>query len=150
MELNFDLYKNFSHQIDSFIRFALLKFVETFDLNLAFGVVSRDFSEYYTLSMNLLKTIPVIGFRYLKVLRLKFVNVEGIVIERISTHSLVLAKLSIISSGTLTELRVSGPSIPLKFLQVLGCSSIQRMELHGENVVKLWIRRLSLGFKQSA
>ncbi|PRQ47943.1 putative F-box domain, leucine-rich repeat domain, L domain-containing protein [Rosa chinensis] len=99
--------------IDKWIQFAMRKGVHMLEL---------DFSEY-------------IGFKCLKVLDLKTVDVDQEVLEYFLSYSRGLERLSVSDSSTLVNLKVTGHSIALKYLVIKRCKNIKTIEICDSNLV---------------
>ncbi|XP_062002862.1 F-box protein At4g22280-like [Rosa rugosa] len=127
--------------IDEWIQFAMRKGVQMLEL---------DFSAYlligkYRFSNKLLgisetsglKSLcsEYVGFKCLKVLDLKTVNVDQEVLEYFLFNCRVLERLSVFDSSTLVNLKVGGHSIALKYLVIQQCKNIKTIEICDANLV---------------
>ncbi|XP_050381913.1 FBD-associated F-box protein At4g10400-like [Argentina anserina] len=147
----YDLDSKFSTSIDAWIRFAMTKGVEMLELDLLeYGVSRRWEHPIYSFPnrdlgignwKHICSDVPrlspssYIGFKSLKVLSLKCVDVDGQVIEYMLSNCPVLERLSLVYSSNLVSLRVAGPSIALKYLEVRGCAKLESVEIRDTNLV---------------
>ncbi|KAM5558942.1 F-box protein [Rosa sericea] len=150
----YDLDSTFSRSIDEWIHFAMTKGVEMLELDLLeYGVTRRLEYPIYTFPHRLLGIVKesawkhicsdvprlrpcaCIGFKSLKVLSLKCVDVDGQVLEYMFSNCLVLERLSLGYSSSLVSLRVVGPSIALKYLEIRGCARLESIEICDTNLV---------------
>ncbi|XP_062005450.1 F-box protein At4g09920-like isoform X2 [Rosa rugosa] len=138
--------------IDEWIQFAMKKGVQMLELDfLEYPAHSRSSS--YALRQNVLgirkgsglnplcSDVPsehiseYVGFKSLKVLDLKSVDVAGNVLEDILSNCSVLERLSMSDSSKLVNLRVISPSTALKYLVIQRCYKIKRIEISDANLV---------------
>lgn len=105
-------------------------------LELDFSVFTDDFKHRYVFSHQCRK--DHIGFQSLKVLSLKAVSVTGEDIEYLLSHAPLLERLAVRESPKLFDLKVTGPSLALKHMEVTECSKLRRVEISGlVNLVSL-------------
>ncbi|KAG8380809.1 hypothetical protein BUALT_Bualt06G0055100 [Buddleja alternifolia] len=75
------------------------------------------------------------GLKYLKALSLKCVNVSEEALEFFLSSCSVLQYLSIHGSGDLVNVKVSGSSLMLKYLEIVFCLGIETIEISNVNLV---------------
>lgn len=75
------------------------------------------------------------GFKSLKAIKFKEVQVTGQILECFLSNCPILERLSLYLCLRLDKLRVVGPSIALKHLEVKYCSNITGIEIHDANLV---------------
>ena len=78
-----------------------------------------------------------IGFKSLRALSLKSLNVTGEVLEFFLINCPFLERLVVEASSVLINLRVCGPSIALKYLEVCYCLRLQSIIVNDTNLVSL-------------
>lgn len=79
-----------------------------------------------------------IGFNFLKVLHLKYVDVTQEVLEYFLSSCPVLERLTVNGARNFVNLRVAGPSIALKYLVLITCSSLKTVEICDTNLVSFY------------
>ncbi|PRQ41695.1 putative F-box domain, FBD domain, leucine-rich repeat domain, L domain-containing protein [Rosa chinensis] len=136
--ISFCLDSRFSSSINEWIQFAMEKSVERLELDFYPEVFDKH--KDYTIPHRLLGLcIPslgsCIGFKSLKVLRLRHVGVTGEVLEYFLSNCPLLERLSVTSAKDLFNLRVVGSSIALKYLVILNCSNLETIEIRDVNIV---------------
>lgn len=150
----YDLDSTFSSSINKWIHFAMTKGVEMLELDLLeYGVCRRMEFPIYTFPHEILGIIKesawkhicsdfprlrpcaCIGFKSLKVLNFKCVDVDGEVLEYMLSNCPVLERLSLGYSPSLLSLRVVGPSIALKYLEIQHCARLESVEICDTNLV---------------
>lgn len=148
----FFLDDEFSSTIDKWVQFAMEKRVQILELDLlAIGGGWHD--DDYTFPYKLLgmekkeiasNGIPSlgsggyynnIGFKSLKVIRFRHVGVTGEVVEFFLSNCPLLERLSLEVSKNLVNLRVVGPSIALKYLEIKHCQRLKNIEICDANIV---------------
>lgn len=151
----FDMDSRFTSSIDKWIQFAMNKRVQILELDLhLFDCFTRNgaYSFPHTLlglekeSALKLKHLDYeipslhscqyhIGFEFLKVLHLQFVDVTGEVLEHFLYNCPVLECLTVsFATKSLVKLRVVGPSIALKYLAIKGCT-LESIEIRDAKLV---------------
>lgn len=115
--------------IDRQINFAIEKKVKKLEMNLS--NCRRGISQYnkYFFSH---KDFPTCNS--LTILRLKNVNVTGEVIEHFNSNCLALETLYIQSLYSLVNLKVAGPLLRLKYLEIRYCS-VKKVEISAVNLI---------------
>ncbi|KAB2609631.1 F-box/LRR-repeat protein [Pyrus ussuriensis x Pyrus communis] len=76
-------------------------------------------------------------FKSLRVVRFKHVGVTGDAVEFLLSNCPVLERLSLSFAKDLGKLRVIGPSIALKYLEIKYCLDLSFIEISGVNIVSL-------------
>nr|XP_028945228.1 putative F-box/FBD/LRR-repeat protein At4g13965 [Malus domestica] len=148
----------FASSIDKWIQFAMNKRVQV--LELVFHIESYNrWGDLYTFPHKLLglengstlklehmrSDIPSLrscgyntGFKLLRVLHFQFVDVTGEVLEYFLSNCPVLERLTVHSAFTnLVNLRVIGPSVALKYLDIKFCPYLQTIEICDANLLSL-------------
>nr|KYP65296.1 Putative F-box/LRR-repeat protein At3g28410 family [Cajanus cajan] len=110
---------------DKWVHFAIQKKVQK--LELYFG-----HSFEYVLPLHLFK---VESFNSLHVLRLKFITVTKEMLEYLLCCCPLLETLSLVSSVVPKTIKVSGPSLKLKCLELVRCWELVKLEIFAENLV---------------
>ncbi|PRQ52910.1 putative F-box domain, FBD domain, leucine-rich repeat domain, L domain-containing protein [Rosa chinensis] len=95
-----------------------------------------------------------IGFKFLKVLHFRCVDVTREVLEYFLSNCAALERLTVNAAHNLVDLRVGGPSIALKHLTLIDCSRLESIEvcdaklvsfhLSGREVKRLLLTRVPL------
>ncbi|KAF3443963.1 hypothetical protein FNV43_RR13653 [Rhamnella rubrinervis] len=123
----FDLDDTFASTIDSWIMFAIKNRVQVLELELLqFGAL-RVVSPCYILSQQIFEKEK--DFKSLKVLNLKSVGVTGEVIDYLLSKCTLLERLTVHGSSSLVNLRVVGPSLALKHIELNHCKRIKSIEI---------------------
>ncbi|OMO75622.1 hypothetical protein COLO4_25985 [Corchorus olitorius] len=140
-KVGFGLHDQFRPEIDKWVRFAFEKKVKRFELDFSWsfgGVITCDPYSYH-LSLQALK-IPsstCISTISLTSLILKQVNVSDETLETLLLNSPFLECLCVGGSTSLIHLRVVGPSLCLKYLQVIQCPDLKSLQLDAPNLLSL-------------
>lgn len=143
--VHFDLNQSSSAHIDNWVRFAMSKGVKKLDLNFESNYYSYPSRPQYVFPSleNLLREtlknpnvymLRSAYFSGLVSLRLKSVDVSGEVLEDILSSCKVLEELSVVGSNCLRELRVAGPSLNLKCLELSDCLKLVTCEIDAPNL----------------
>ncbi|XP_061993590.1 putative F-box protein At1g49610 [Rosa rugosa] len=129
--------------IDKWIQFAMRKGVQMLELDFVFTLYLH--LPKYSFSNKLLgisKTSAskslcseYIGFKCLKVLDLKTVDVDQEVLEYFMSNCSLLERLTVYASSSLVNLRVVGQLIALKYLVIKRCKNIKTIEICDSNLV---------------
>lgn len=126
--------------LDSWVNFAFQKGVKRLELDLA---SDRSCFRWYAfpsvekLCSRTSKTHPqLFGFCHLITLCLKCVNITGEVVEHFLGNCPLLEQLQVISSDHLTNLKVAGPSLKLKCLEISTCY-LKDLEISAANLASL-------------
>lgn len=150
----FDLEKGSKTAIDNWVKFAMAKMVQKLELDLLEnGETLRQPLRNYTFPYKLLTeskwsslkrlygNLPSnlfftsVGFKALKVLSLKCVNVNDEALQYFLSNCPVLQCLSIHGSGDLESIRVMGASLKLKYLEIIFCLGVKTIEICDTNLV---------------
>lgn len=150
----FDLDKSSKCAIDNWVKFAIAKRVQKLELDLLEnGETLRQPMRNYTFPYkylsqckgssltnvysNFARTQPCIstGLKCLKSLSLKCVNVSEEALNGLLSNCPVLHHLSIHGSGELMNVKVSGSSLVLKYLEIVFCLGIETIEITNVNLV---------------
>ncbi|RDY04496.1 putative F-box protein, partial [Mucuna pruriens] len=111
--------------INKWVHFAIQKKVQR--LELYFGHTFE-----YVLPLHLFK---LESFNSLHVLRLKFITVTEEMLEYLLCRCPLLETLSLVNSGVPKTMKVSGPSLKLKCLELVRCWELIKFEISAENLV---------------
>ncbi|KAL3523991.1 hypothetical protein ACH5RR_016825 [Cinchona calisaya] len=150
----FDLEKGSKSAIDNWVKFAIAKRVQRLELDLLEnGETLRQPLRNYTFPYKLLSqskgsslkhlcpnilgkhSCTPIGLKTLKALSLKCVNVSDEALQYFLSNCPVLQCLSIHGSGDLTNVKVTGMSLTLKYLEIIFCLGVKTIEIHDTNLV---------------
>ncbi|XVF62173.1 hypothetical protein PTKIN_Ptkin08bG0195700 [Pterospermum kingtungense] len=122
--------------LNRWIKFALEKSVRRLELNLTHsdGLYIHG---VYMLTLPFLQNCKLDS---LTSLSLNTVEVTQEVVEYILSCCPLLECLSMVTSISLVNLKVSGPTVKLKHLKIIGCHSVQRIEISALSLVsfKFW------------
>ena len=131
----FELGKNSTRHIDSWLDFAISKRVKRLELDFT---PLESMRHYYTFSHEqLTRIISKIGvhcINFLTSLTLKYVNVTGELLEHCLSICPVLEKLHVARCQSLGRLKISGPSLQLKYLHIINCSQIESIDIFAPNL----------------
>nr|XP_011458546.1 PREDICTED: putative F-box/FBD/LRR-repeat protein At3g59240 [Fragaria vesca subsp. vesca] len=163
----FFLHSMFKNSIDKWIEFAMEKRVQV--LELQFLIPQYDYArDNYAFSQNLLglegegeslkdryfDILPTlqscqynIGFKFLKVVRFQHIGITDEVLDYFLSNCPVLERLTVTDARGLVCIRVAGASISLKYLTVINCPNLKRIEICNANIVSfvywgVWIELL--------
>ncbi|KAL5562030.1 hypothetical protein UlMin_031777 [Ulmus minor] len=138
LRICFDLNKAFADSIDRWIEFAAEKRVKRFELDLS-NIWGAAPLHIYAPNLLMPSAIPREDgnnrFYFLTDLALSCVNVSGEVIESFIANCPSLERLSIQRLILLYNLKVAGPSLKLKFLEILKCNCLGKIEISAPNLV---------------
>ncbi|KAM5561683.1 hypothetical protein ABKV19_022339 [Rosa sericea] len=145
----FFLDRRFARSIDGWIEFAMKKRVQILELEFS----AANVKDNYTFSHELLgletgstrkdlhSGIPSlrssgcsIGFKSLKVLNLRHVNVAGEVLEYLLMNCPV-ERVSVVAAKNLVDIRVVSPSIAWKYLAIENCPDLKTIEICNADIV---------------
>ena len=144
----YNLHNAYSSRIEGWIRFALSNRVHTIELNLSnfkslrfnhscnapqHGVMRLSALGYGSCLKNSYNMF--VGFKSLKTLSLKAVDVDEEVIEYFLSNCPVLERLSLHLNFALRNLKVVKPSLLLRHLEVVSCELIETIEICDTNLV---------------
>ncbi|GMI97933.1 hypothetical protein like AT5G60610 [Hibiscus trionum] len=134
-KIRFHLGETSKLDIDEWVRFAFEKKVKRFELNL---------TDYAGNCFNMdgcypfcLPAISLTSFIPLKSLILKQVNVSSEVLTYFISNSPFLECLCVGGSRSLVHLRVIGPSLCLKYLEIIQCACMESLEIDAANLLSL-------------
>ncbi|KAL6288953.1 hypothetical protein ACE6H2_006463 [Prunus campanulata] len=126
----FDIDHRFTSSIDKWIQFAMTKRVQILELEFIVAFSKHLCpSPLHTLGHN------IGGFKSLKVLSFRYVDVTGEILEYFLFHCPVLEHLTVHASTNLENLRVVGSSIALKHLAIVRCFGIKSIQIRDVNLV---------------
>lgn len=142
----FDLDERSKTDIDEWFKFALAKRVERLELDLSEGRgIIRDPHNCYNFSVCLLDQSveqmirdfhsSFVGFKTLKSLSLKSVNVNGTIVEYFLSHCPLLERLSLHGSANFGSLKVAGSALMLKYLDLYCLIGTEVIEICDTNIV---------------
>lgn len=150
----FDLDKSSKGAIDNWIKFAIAKRVQRLELDLLEnGETLRQPTRNYTFpyrhlgqskgsslknvysKFSLMQSSMSTGLKCLKALSLKCVNVSEEALDFFLSRCPVLQYLSIHGSGDLKNVKVTGLTLPLKYLEIVFCLGIDTIEISNVNLV---------------
>ncbi|KDP32824.1 hypothetical protein JCGZ_12116 [Jatropha curcas] len=138
--IRFDLDKSFGCDIDRWVTFAIEKKAEIIELDLR-DYFDTIFKKKYTFPFKYYqkqlrsRNIGFPGCSCLTSLQLANVNVTGEVVEYFLSNCLLLECLYIAASDLLVNLKVDGPSLRLKYLDIKYCFSIKNVEISAVNLI---------------
>ncbi|TQD92204.1 hypothetical protein C1H46_022174 [Malus baccata] len=152
----FDIDGHFTSSIDKWIQFAMNKRVQILELVFC-NELRSNYKDVYPFPVQLLglqndstlKLNPThsdisslhssgynVGFKFLRVLYFKYVDVSGKVLEYLLSNCPVLERLKVESSNNkLVNLRVVGSSMALKYLDIQFCFALRSIEIRDANLV---------------
>ncbi|KAB2637608.1 F-box/LRR-repeat protein [Pyrus ussuriensis x Pyrus communis] len=152
----FDIDGHFTSSIDKWIQFAMNKRVQILEL-VFYNELRRNYNDVYPFPVQViglqndstLKLNPThsdisslhssgynVGFKFLRVLHFKYVDVSGKVIEYLLSNCPVLERLKVESANNkLVNLRVVGSSLALKYLDIQFCFALRSIEIRDANLV---------------
>ncbi|XP_058181388.1 FBD-associated F-box protein At5g60610-like [Rhododendron vialii] len=128
--------------LHSWVNFAFQKGVKRLELDLA-SDRSRLYRWYAFPSVEKLRSrtsntrLQPFGFCHLITLCLKCVNITGKVLEHFLGNCPLLEQLQVMSSDHLTNLKVAGPSLKLKWLGISRCENLKDLEISAVNLASL-------------
>ncbi|KAH6802306.1 hypothetical protein C2S51_033752 [Perilla frutescens var. frutescens] len=150
----FDLDKSSKSAIDNWVKFAIAKRVQRLELDLLEnGETLRQPMRNYTFpykhlsqskgsslknvysNFALMQSSLSTGLKCLKALSLKCVNVSEEALDCFLSSCPVLQYLSIHGSGDLKNVKVSGLTLMLKYLEIVFCLGIDTIEISNVNLV---------------
>ncbi|CAL8172505.1 unnamed protein product [Prunus armeniaca] len=143
----------FTSSIDKWVQFAMEKRVQRLELDLLttggggwhdddytfpyklLGMEKEDFASNVIPSLGSGGYYNNIGFKSLKVIHFRHVGVTGEVVEFFLSNCPLLERLSLDVVKNLVNLRVVGPSIALKYLEIKYCQRLKNIEICDANIV---------------
>ncbi|KAF5751303.1 F-box/LRR-repeat protein [Tripterygium wilfordii] len=135
--VRFDLEPMFTSDIDRWFNFALEKKVKrlVMDFRGYYGCPRSNIFAIPLLSSPVLHTAEFPDCRSLKILKLKYLDISGAVIEHLISTCLYLEQLVIEGSNSLTDLNVVGQSLCLKYLKIKFCCRLKSVYLSAPNLL---------------
>ncbi|KAL4341676.1 hypothetical protein GQ457_08G015550 [Hibiscus cannabinus] len=130
----FDLNRSHKHDIDKWVKFLFEKKAKSIELDFSRAVDLHLPYHLYTLSPSKLG-LP--SSHPLTSLVLKSVKVSGKVLHNFISNSPFLERLCVVGSRSLVHLRVAGPSLHLKYLEISDCSRLRSLKLVAPNLLTL-------------
>lgn len=130
----FDLDESYSRDIDNWINFVMVKRVQRLELRLPTIHIGPQLKPYAfppLHSQN--RDFPICNF--LRALKLDSVNVTGEVLEYFICNCPFLERLCVKHSDTLVNLKVAGPSLRLKYLEISYCFKLENLEISATDLV---------------
>ncbi|KAL4575003.1 hypothetical protein LXL04_021843 [Taraxacum kok-saghyz] len=133
--ISFDLDKSSKGAIDKWVDFAISKRVQKLELDLLEnGETLRQPPKNYVFpikSINLPKLVyrRETELKFLKSLFLKCVNVSEEAFGKLLTNCSGLQHLSIHGSGDLVNVKINGPSLVLKYFEIVFCFGVKSIEI---------------------
>ncbi|KAF3441846.1 hypothetical protein FNV43_RR15761 [Rhamnella rubrinervis] len=122
--------------VDKWIKFAMTsKSLERLELD--FSVLAGSITNHYSFFHELFSA-NFVGFKSLKVIYLKSVSVNGKDVEYFLSNTPLLERLAVHDSPGLVRLTVSGQSLALKYLAIMGCWKLKSVEICDLNIVSLY------------
>ena len=149
-ELFFYLTKKSSFHIDGWVEFSLSNRVTAIEFNLLNYNRRRSPLEHYTFPYRLLGLSALgsclknscnmnpcmfVGFKFLKTLSLKVMGVGDEAVEYFLSNCLIFEWLFLHENRVLINLKVVGPSLMLRYLEVVGCWGVKTIEICATNLV---------------
>lgn len=133
LKVCFDLDNHYKPAIDGWIEFAMRKEIRKLELDLNYDFSALPVQrEFYAFPSHLLKNFTL---GLLTTLRLSYVSVTGEVLDYLLSHVPLLEVLSVKFSPGLVCFSVSGPSLKLKYLEIINCKNMENLEISAENLV---------------
>ncbi|XP_059668577.1 F-box/LRR-repeat protein At3g26922-like [Cornus florida] len=155
MKISFDFQSHYPRDISDWIKFAMEKGVQRFELDVSLGTWTCFYQSYDFPSMEKFKILPSSntlkyrtshghhvsrtvgssGFRSLTALRLVSVNIKEEVLENFLSNCPFLEQLCVVGSICLVNLKIAGPSLKLKCLEICNCQKLENLEVSAINLV---------------
>ena len=127
--VSFDLDVDYRHDLDNWVKFAFEKRVQRLEVS------------FYQCHINpcpfpsLYRTLSFPRCNSLRVLSLKYLSVSGEVLEYFICNCPSLEQLCVRHSETLVNLKVAGPLLRLKYLEITRCLNLENLEISANNLV---------------
>ncbi|CAK9172584.1 unnamed protein product [Ilex paraguariensis] len=152
--ISFDLNESYGLVLDKWINFAIVRRVAMLELDLStfngFDRALKNSIDSYT-SNYTFPSRPLFSpsFASLTSLILKSVNVTEEVLSYFLCNCPLLEDLSVRGSGTLVNLKVVGPTLKLKYLEINECYELKHLEIQAPNIVSFTYHgtKISMPFK---
>lgn len=132
LRICFDLTNTSANDIDSWISFAAKKRVHRLKLDLSYVLVDQHKRDRYKIYWQL---FGFVDFKSLSTLQLMQVNVSDEVLEHILSNSPVLEHLYVDESPSLVNVKVSCPSLKLKYFEIYSCYHLKSIEISAMHLV---------------
>jgi hypothetical protein len=127
--VSFDLVVDYRHDLDNWVKFAIEKRVQRLELS---------FDKYRPNPCPFPSLYRILSFprcNSLRVLSLKYLSVSGEVLEYFICNCPFLERLCVHDSETLVNLKVAGPLLHLKYLEIARCLNLENLEISAKNLV---------------
>ncbi|XP_059636226.1 putative FBD-associated F-box protein At5g56690 [Cornus florida] len=164
MRISFCFRGHYPRDIDDWIKFAMEKGVQRFELDVLAGMLPGPWLKFYDFpslesfkfinrtsnSHHVSRTIGFTdGFCSLTTLSLVGVNIMEEVLENLLSICVFLEQLCIVGSTSLVNLKIAGPSLKLKCLEISQCHSLENLVISAINLVSFTYfgRDISVPFK---
>jgi hypothetical protein len=136
---------NSRDDLDNWFKFAIEKRVQRVELD--FHSLSVD--PYPFPSLYLYQNLSFPRCNSLRALILKYLNVSGEVLEYFICNCPFLERLCVQGSKTLVNLKVAGPLLQLKYLEISFCFKLENLEISAKNIVSFiyFGPRITMPFK---
>ncbi|XP_062169713.1 F-box/FBD/LRR-repeat protein At5g53840-like [Alnus glutinosa] len=140
----FDLTEDYRRDIDNWINFAMEKRVQRLELSFDYCSLINPYP-----FPSLYQTRGIPSPNSLRALILKFLNVSGEVLEYFICNCPFLDRLWVEGSETLVNLKVAGPLLRLKHLEISHCLKLENLEISAKNLVSFvyFGPRITMPFK---
>ncbi|OMO79486.1 hypothetical protein CCACVL1_13628 [Corchorus capsularis] len=134
--VRFDLDESYTDDIDGWVRFAFERKVKRFELFLSPDEEGGPYytKECYPLSLQVFHSPQISSNISLTSLILNHVNVSDQVVEYLISNSPFLERLCVVGSESLIDLRVAGPSLSLKYVEIIFCGYLESVQLNAVNL----------------
>jgi hypothetical protein len=141
--VSFDLGVDYRRDLDNWFKFAIEKRVQRLELSFEKSCAKPcPFPSLY-------RPHSFPRCNSLRALILKYLSVSGKVLEYFICNCPLLERLCVQNSAALVNLKVAGPLIPLKYLEIFDCMKLQNLEISAENLVSFVYSgpRITMPFK---
>ncbi|KAK9265572.1 hypothetical protein L1049_012473 [Liquidambar formosana] len=119
--------------IDSWIKFAIERNVQRLELDLlVFHGRRSQMKQWYTFPT---QCLGFASFKSLTALQLKHVKVTEVVFNYFLSNCPFLEQLCVIYSSDLVNIKVAGPSLKLKYLEICHCARLESIEISAKDLV---------------
>ncbi|XP_059662117.1 putative FBD-associated F-box protein At5g56690 [Cornus florida] len=150
MRIYFDFRDQYPHDINDWIKFAMEKGAQRFELNVLGYTIPGQWRTFYNFSSvenfkilfrtshshHVSRSIgSAAGFCSLTALRLVGVDITEEMLENFLFNCPFLEQLGIVGTKCLVNLKISGPSLKLKCLEISQCLSLENLEISAINLV---------------
>ncbi|CAN1256383.1 F-box/FBD/LRR-repeat protein At5g56420 [Linum perenne] len=142
--LRFDMRKTHTKFVDHCVQFALYKQLKNLELDFNHPLGLYNNGENYVFRVEDAATTPTppvcwsfVGFKSLNSLCFKSVVMGGDVLEGLLSNCSVLEKLTLCHVSNLGCVKVVGPSLRLKHLEMVSCPGLNEIEIHDAPIVSM-------------